>query len=389
MKTTRRVAPRLVALTLCATLCATLGAALAHDSAWACDASQEFAERRAKIAAMTDAAPQEQARAHYLLGVWAKENGLTKEADAAFARAVEIEPDHAAARQALGHVRSGERWLTQAEAMEAKGMVLRDGRWILREEADILDLPARQRELRRADQAKVRKLLDTYARGGERAKKFAKEALGTIDSAHKLEPMAFALRSRNAAVRALAAEELGKVGSRRALRPLLHRAVYDPSEDVRFASIDAAKVIGDANLIAPLVHALASESASTRMHAAQAIGRVGDVRGVQYLVYRFEARGGGGPRAYSMSVNQVTFIQDFDVEVAQTAFIADPIPGVIQEGTVLDVQVVATQQTSYIVEREVIHGALQRITGATDVPMENGAWAAWLKEHRSELTAAR
>jgi hypothetical protein len=380
MKTTRFVVAGLVTA---------LGAALIHDAARACEVTKELAERRAKIAAMRDATDAERAREHYLLGVWAKEKGLDAEARTAFTQAVELESDHAGARQELGHVQSGERWLTLPEAMEAKGMVLRDGRWILQEEADILDLPAKQRELRREGQAKVRKLLDTYAAGGDRAKKIARESLDTIEDEHKVEPMAFALRSRDEDVRTLAAEELGKIGNRRALRPLLHRSVFDPSEDVRFASIDAAKAIGDANLIKPLVGALASESANVRMNAAHAIARAGDVRGVKYLVYRFEARGGGGPRAYNMNVNQLTFIQDFDVEVAQTAFIADPIPGVIQEGTVLDVQVVATQQTSYIVEREVIHGSLQRLTGARDVPMEDGAWAKWYRENEDELTASR
>jgi hypothetical protein len=355
-------------------LVAALGAALAHERARAGDAAEEFAER---------------ARKHYLVGVRAQEKSLEKEARDAFTRALAADTDHAGARHALGHVRHDGRWLTRDEAMHEKGMVRRDGRWVLQEEADILDLPAKQRALRRQGQAKVRELLDAYAAGGDRAKRFARESLDTIEDEHKVEPMAFALRSRNEDVRTLAAEELGRIGNRRALRPLLHRAVFDPSEDVRHASVDAAKVIGDANLIAPLVGALGSESANVRMNAARAIARAGDVRGVKYLVYRFEARGGGAPRAYNMTANQLTFIQDFDVEVASTAFIADPIPGIIQEGTVLDVQVVATQQTTHLVEREVIHRALQHLTGATDVPNETGAWARWFRDNEVDLTARR
>ena len=36
-------------------------------------------------------------------------------------------------------------------------------------------------------------------------------------------------------------------------------------------------------------------------------------------------------RANITLINQLSFIEDFDVEVAQTAFIADPIVGVIQD----------------------------------------------------------
>jgi type II secretory pathway component GspD/PulD (secretin) len=53
-------------------------------------------------------------------------------------------------------------------------------------------------------------------------------------------------------------------------------------------------------------------------------------------------------RANITLINQLTFIQDFDVEVAQTAFIADPIIGIIQDGVVLDVQPTVSNDRKYI-----------------------------------------
>jgi general secretion pathway protein D len=53
-------------------------------------------------------------------------------------------------------------------------------------------------------------------------------------------------------------------------------------------------------------------------------------------------------RANITVVNQISFIEDFDVEVAQTAFIADPIVGVIQDGLVLDVQPTVSHDRKYI-----------------------------------------
>jgi tetratricopeptide (TPR) repeat protein len=43
-------------------------------------------------------------------------------------------------------------------------------------------------------------------------------------------------------------------------------------------------------------------------------------------------------RAYAAMLNQITYIQDFDVEVALASFIADPVVGVISDGIVLDVR---------------------------------------------------
>jgi general secretion pathway protein D len=53
-------------------------------------------------------------------------------------------------------------------------------------------------------------------------------------------------------------------------------------------------------------------------------------------------------RANLSSVTQISYIQDFDVEVAQTSFIADPVIGVLQEGIVLDVRPTVSNDRQYI-----------------------------------------
>ena len=53
-------------------------------------------------------------------------------------------------------------------------------------------------------------------------------------------------------------------------------------------------------------------------------------------------------RANLTVVNQISFIQDFDVEVAQTSFIADPVIGVIQDGLTLDVRPTVSNDRQYI-----------------------------------------
>lgn len=53
-------------------------------------------------------------------------------------------------------------------------------------------------------------------------------------------------------------------------------------------------------------------------------------------------------RAFVTVVNQVSFVQGFDVDVATAAFIADPIVGVVQEGIVLDVRPTISYDRKYI-----------------------------------------
>ncbi len=53
-------------------------------------------------------------------------------------------------------------------------------------------------------------------------------------------------------------------------------------------------------------------------------------------------------RAYATMLNQITYLQDFDVEVALASIIADPIVGVISDGIVLDVRPTISQDRRYI-----------------------------------------
>ncbi|MEE9391143.1 MAG: hypothetical protein V3W41_01420 [Planctomycetota bacterium] len=53
-------------------------------------------------------------------------------------------------------------------------------------------------------------------------------------------------------------------------------------------------------------------------------------------------------RANLTLVNQVTYVKDYDVEVAQTAFIADPLVDIIQDGLVLDVRPTVSHDRRYV-----------------------------------------
>lgn len=54
-------------------------------------------------------------------------------------------------------------------------------------------------------------------------------------------------------------------------------------------------------------------------------------------------------RGHVAVINQTTYVRDFDVEVAQASFIADPKVDVIQDGIVLDVQPVIQHDRKYII----------------------------------------
>jgi hypothetical protein len=369
----------LLVLAGCASLAVAAGIAGAGEGASPAALREAWAARSAAAKSAGD---------RYALGLWCRENGLLPESSAEFREAVRLDPDHAASREALGERRVDGRWTSPEEAMLRKGLVRHEGRWVLPEEKDDLETPAAERERRRREEDRARTLLRTMAGGDARAARLAREALASVEDRSKTAPLAYALRSAERTVRLHAAGELARIRDRRTLRALVHRAVRDPDAGVREACVEAARAFGDPELLAPFVRSLLhAPDPAHRAAAAEAVGRLGDVRGVQYLVYALEAHG-GGPRAHIYVSNQLTFVQDFDVEVAQTAFIADPQVGVVQDGAVLDAQVLGSNVYQTRVERHAVTAALRRLT-KEDAGEDAAAWREWMRKNPGKLVAAK
>jgi len=344
---------------------------------------QELLEYREKVTVLEKG----DVPGHYLLGLWCKQQGLEVEARLQFDKVISLEPDHRGARRELGYEQHEGSWLARDEAMRAKGLVRHDGAWMLPEEVELILLPTVEKEQMKLEQVRVRKLLRTMQKGEPRVERMAMKALSGIEDRYKVDPMSYALRYPTENVRLFVAEELGRIKDRRALRPLMYRSLVDPSESVRTVALASVASFGDPNTLAPYIRALGSGNQNLRINAVRAVGELGDIRGVQYLVYRLSAHGGGaGTRSHIYLANELSFIQDFDVEVAQTAFIADPIVGIIQEGQVLDVKVISTSREADMVERRVIRHSLKKLTNE-DFGEDPVAWGKWWMKNKEELLA--
>jgi hypothetical protein len=89
---------------------------------------------------------------------------------------------------------------------------------------------------------------------------------------------------------------------------------------------------------------------------------------------------GGATRGHVAVIHQQSYIRDFDVEVAQAAMIANPVVGVIQSGTVLDVTVMAvTTNRNVIVDS--YRDAIREISGDDPGP-DPEKWKEWLEKQR-------
>lgn len=75
----------------------------------------------------------EGAQAHYDVAMWARERGLSAKSNEVLKKVIELDPDHADARKALGFEKIEGSWLEGDELKVAKGLVKHNGRWLPRE----------------------------------------------------------------------------------------------------------------------------------------------------------------------------------------------------------------------------------------------------------------
>jgi HEAT repeat protein len=216
------------------------------------------------------------------------------------------------------------------------------------------------------------------------------DALGQIEATALLRPAYRALRRGEPGSRVAAAGILARVkDDTDVLRPLMRSAVLDRAPDVRSAASEALRTIGNPDVVRPLARAMWSALPEVRGHAAEALGTIGGASAVEWLITRCSSSGGPGGRANLFVGTQVTYVSDFDVEIAQAAQIGDPIVQTIREGVMLDTRIINVREEFTIVERREVFRNLTRITGK-EFGEDARAWRDWYEtEGRKQMTAAR
>jgi len=194
------------------------------------------------------------------------------------------------------------------------------------------------------------------------------------------------IKSKQATRRTFAMQAYGRIFPREDPRSILLHAVYDPSEAARAEASRAVAEIGSREIGAPLVRALSSKSPALRTRAAEALGHTRDeifVAPLMERLYTLAALPQGGsagrfpPHAYLFVGTQTAYVQDFDVEVAQGAAVADPVINTLTTGAVLDVGVIGVNKMTPVrAERRAIMGSLRKITGANP-GTKFKSWTDW------------
>ena len=343
---------------------------------------------RTRLATRAKALGEKDVRGHYALALEANAAGLPDVAEKALRRVIALEPGHRAARRELGYEllqgRTGESdaWVSVAEARRQQGLVRFAGRWVL--PAEVERISAAKQPVVTAKAEDVKRALGLVRRiaGADVVlRDAARLAWVRTDETLRIAAAKQALLDGKPAVRRTACALLAELSDESTLKALIFSGARDQDESVRRRAVEAALSYGHDDLAIPFVRALGSSNQRLAANAAEALAQIGDARAAGYIVKRLTSHG-HSTRNFVAFVNQISYVRDYDVEIAQASNIANPDIGTIMEGVILDARVLDAAITKTWIE-PILVDSLSQLAGR---PLRSKAEAIeWYAANKDRL----
>ncbi|MEX0936544.1 MAG: HEAT repeat domain-containing protein [Pirellulales bacterium] len=222
---------------------------------------------------------------HWKLAEWCADNGLDAQRRSHLERIVRLQPDHAEARRLLGYRDVDGQWLTRAEEMTARGMVLFEGSYRTAQEVEIIE------QNRKIDAAQIdwfRKLRQWHDWIGDSRRDRANEAVQQIaairdPAAAKALAQLLDEESRRP-VKLLLIRALAQTQSALAVNTLVDLSITDNDEEVRLTCLDQLKSLDRPTIQERYVRALKNNNNAVVNRAAVGLRRLGNQDAVIPLI---------------------------------------------------------------------------------------------------------
>ncbi len=326
----------------------------------------------------------------FKLAMWCETKKLIKQRKVHLQKAIELDPDHAQAREKLGYVKREGTWMTPNELKEAKGLVRFNGRYVTPQEREILEQKKRQDDEEKEWHARV-KMWKGWMIGNDSAKaRIGEERLKAIDNPNAMEAVLGHLgKEQSEPLRVLMCVILGNLPGEQATAELVKRCIIDASPNVRWAAIERLVEREDPSAVRSLIKTLSSEHNTVVRRAADALGSLDDASAVPALIdalvtkhKQVITRGGGGSLASSSS----GAILDFEPVVAPGVVAYRVVGAPVQQGVGFSTP--SQEVVTLRVDNQEVHNALVEIT-KEDFGYNQEAWRAWLASQRQKDNAKK
>lgn len=216
------------------------------------------------------------------LADWCRTNNLPHRRKSHLEAILALEPNHVAARRALGYYAFKGQWQTREQYQRSEGYELYRGRWRLVQDIEIQEERAKQRAAESEWVAKLKQLRKELA---------SEKALDALQKFEQLnDPLAVpALRelltkemSRRAKIVYL--DALQRIQDSAAVQTMLDTALNDADEEVFYETADRLEKLQAETIQQPLLNSLRDKSNVKINRAAYLIGRTGNEQLVSPLI---------------------------------------------------------------------------------------------------------
>jgi hypothetical protein len=278
----------------------------------------------AKIETVTDAVAEYQklARtspdtvdAHWQLSEWCRDHKLRDERRQHLDRIIELNPNHADARAALGFHQKDGQWMNRDDVMASRGLVLFDGKYVTPQQVELLK-QQKESKVTQADWTNhIKQLRRSLVGRRQDEASQAHAKIQAIQDPQAAEAIVAMLRSENdPRLKRLWIETAARLNNHTALDALVNLSLYDQDDEVRHQCLEYLIKSRRPGLVTPFIHALKDKDNDVVNRAGAALGQIGDRDAIGPLIdalitkhktkvseanpdqhaYTFSNEGGGG-----------------------------------------------------------------------------------------------
>jgi HEAT repeats len=214
---------------------------------------------------------------HWKLAEWCRQHKLQNEYQRHLERILELDPNHAEARAALGFRQKDGQWMNRDDVMAARGLVLYDGRYVTPQHVELMQ----QQKETKATQADWKNRIEQLRRSltGRRQDKAAEahaEILAINDPDAAEAVVAVLRRERDPDLKRLWIEVTSHLNHRAAIDALVDLSLNDPDEETRRECLEYLIKSGRPGLSTPYIRALGNKDNEIVNRAAVALGQIRD-----------------------------------------------------------------------------------------------------------------
>lgn len=207
----------------------------------------------------------------WALAEWCRQHGLLRQRRVHLERILQLDPQHVAAHQALGHTQVDGRWMTVEEYRKSQGYVLYRGRWRLPQEIQLIEARTQQKRLQHEWTEKLTRM--------SREQLLAVRDPAAVPALRKLLESTPSLDRRLDYI-----DVLGQIGTRDAAIALINASLNDPTADVFEAAVEQLVRLRSPAAVPAYLRALKDQNNVRVNRAARALARLGDRSVIEPLI---------------------------------------------------------------------------------------------------------